>query len=59
MILCNKYKYDCMLMTVEPAILIPIKTELKEVEEAIVITRAETISARPTIGMSCHSISLQ
>ena len=50
-LLCN---YDCMLMI---AVLVPIKTELKREEEAVIITKSEAVSAQPITGMSCHSIT--
>ena len=39
----------------KPVALLPVKTELKE--EAVPMTKAETMSAQPTTGMSSHSIT--
>ena len=44
-----------LIVEKKPVALLPVKIELKE--EAVTMTKAETMSAQPTTGMSSHSIT--
>ena len=53
-----KEKPVALLPVMKPIISFPVKTVAELKEKTITMTKAETMSAQPTTGMSSHSITV-